>query len=140
MKFVPGPDNAIAVSLSGTVTGDDLSQIMDRLELALNIFNTVDVFIETHEIKGLEVSALAAYAARALPLFGALRAFDRVAVVADQAWIRLATRLESAILPLISYRIFKPEHRAEAMAWAFHRDETSARDAQQAVGEIDRAA
>ena len=124
MKFIHGPDNAVAVSLSGTVTGNDLNQIMNRLEFALNVFSRVDVFVETHEIDGFEVSAMASYAARALPLFGKLDCFDRVAVVADQAWIRIATRVESAILPFISYRVFEPAQRAEALAWVF-RKETS---------------
>src|SRR3546814_8073513 len=58
-----------------------------------------------------------AYTARAMPLFGKLNRFGRVAIVADQAWIRLASRLESAILPFISYRVFEPDQRAEALAW-----------------------
>ena len=41
----------------------------------------------------------------------------RVAVVADQAWIRAATRIESVILPFISYRTFTPDQRQEAFAW-----------------------
>ena len=52
-----------------------------------------------------------------MPLFGKLRHFGRVAVVADQAWMRWGTRIESALLPGITYRTFKPEHRAEALTW-----------------------
>ena len=40
-----------------------------------------------------------------------------VAVVADQAWVRVGTRLESALLPFISYQTFLPEEREEALAW-----------------------
>jgi hypothetical protein len=31
--------------------------------------------------------------------------------------MRIATRLESALLPNISYRVCKPEERDEALAW-----------------------
>jgi len=55
---------------------------------------------------------------RALPLFGKLGRFGRVAVVADQAWMRAATRFESAVLPNVSYRVFEPGERDEALAWA----------------------
>ena len=55
--------------------------------------------------------------ARALPLFGKLKSFRRVAVVADQAWIRAGTRIESALLPFISYRVFEPAQRDEALEW-----------------------
>jgi hypothetical protein len=38
-------------------------------------------------------------------------------VVADQAWVRLGTRIESVLLPFISYRVFEPDQRNEALAW-----------------------
>jgi hypothetical protein len=38
--------------------------------------------------------------------------------LADQPWMRIATRLESALLPNISYRVCGPEERDEAFAWA----------------------
>jgi hypothetical protein len=52
-----------------------------------------------------------------MPLFGKLSRFGRVAVVAHQAWVRWGTRLESALLPFISYRTFEPEERDAALAW-----------------------
>jgi hypothetical protein len=75
------------------------------------------VFVETDAIEGIEISALPGHMARAMPLFGKLGRFGRVAVVADQAWIRLMTRAESAVLPFISYRVFEPARRDEALAW-----------------------
>jgi hypothetical protein len=52
-----------------------------------------------------------------LPLFGKLERFGRVAIVADQAWVRLGAQIESALLPDISYRTFTPDRSAEALAW-----------------------
>ena len=54
---------------------------------------------------------------RALPLLGKLDKFGRVAVVADQGWVRAGSRLESAMLPNIKYRVYEPDERAEALAW-----------------------
>jgi hypothetical protein len=125
LKFLNGPDNALAVSFSGVISGDNLSQVLTRLEQQLRVFRVVDVYVETHEITGIQVFALPSYAARALPLFGQLRSFGRVAIVANQAWIRLGSRVESALLPGISYRVFEPARRDEARAWAFHLDESS---------------
>ena len=52
-----------------------------------------------------------------MPLFGKLTRFGRVAVVADQTWVRIGTRVESAVLPFISYKTFEPAQREEALAW-----------------------
>lgn len=79
--------------------------------------STVHVFVETRGIEGIALSGLPSYVARAMPLFGKLGRFGRVAVVADQAWIRVGTRIESAILPFITNRTFLPEQRGEALAW-----------------------
>ena len=117
LKFIDGPDDVIAMQMSGKITGVDLGTVMDRLDEIMTKHDKVHVFVETHSINGIEVSGLPSYMTRAMPLFGKLGRFGRVAVVADQAWIRVGTRLESALLPNISYRTYMPEERDEALAW-----------------------
>jgi hypothetical protein len=110
-------DDVLAIRVSDKITGADLDAIMDRLDTFMARHDKIHVFVETHQIDGIELSGLPGYMARALPLFGELDRFGRVAVVADQAWIRAGTRLESALLPNIKYRIYEPDERAEAFAW-----------------------
>ena len=116
-EILPSPDDVIAVKVSEKITGPDLSAIMDRLDKVMAEHDPVHVFVETHGINGIEISALPNYVSRAMPLFGQLRRFGRVAVVADQSWVRVGTRLESAFLPNISYRTYMPDERDEALAW-----------------------
>lgn len=117
MEIIETADDVLAVSMSATISGNDLDRIMDRLEAAMARHDKVHVFVETHAIDGIQLKGLGAYMARALPLFGKLDRFGRVAVVADQAWIRAATRIESATLPFISYRVFEPRDRDKAFGW-----------------------
>jgi hypothetical protein len=101
----------------GRIAGSDLDQILDRLKAKLTAHDPLHLFVETRGIESLQLSALPSYTARAFPLFGKLRQFGRVAVVADQAWIRAGTRFESALLPFIEYRVFEPTEREAALAW-----------------------
>lgn len=117
LDLLDSPANVIAVRVSGKIGGADLDAIMDRLDRALAAHDKVHIFVETHGIDGIELSGLPAYFARAMPLFGKLGRFGRVAVVADQAWVRAGTRLESALLPNISYRTCLPGERDGALAW-----------------------
>lgn len=117
IEMLQSPDDVIAVRISHKITGDALDVIMTRLERVLAEHDKVHVFVETHAIDGIELSSLPTYWARALPLFGKLHRFGRVAVVADQAWLRAGTRIESAMLPFISYRTFTPDQRDEAFSW-----------------------
>lgn len=117
LELIDSADDVIALKMSGKITGTDLDAVMNRLDRAMANHEKVHVFVETQSIDGIEISGLPAYMARAFPLFGKLGHFGRVAVVADQAWIRAGTRMESAMLPNISYRVYMPEERAEALAW-----------------------
>ena len=117
LEIIDSPNDVIALRVSQKITGEDLEKIMDRLDPLIAGDGKVHVFVETEGISGIEVSGLPAYVSRASPLFGKLDRFGRVAVVADQAWVRAGTRLESAMLPNISYRTYMPEERAEALAW-----------------------
>ncbi|HLV06194.1 MAG TPA: STAS/SEC14 domain-containing protein [Croceibacterium sp.] len=110
-------DDVLAIRVSHKITGADLEKIMDRLDALMARHEKVNVFVETQGIDGLELTSLPSYMARAMPLLGKLNKFGRVAVVADQAWIRAGTRLESAMLPNIKYRVYEPDERAEALAW-----------------------
>ena len=117
LEFIDSPDDIIALKISGKITTADLDSCMDRVDRAFAASEKVHVFVETHGIDSIEISALPNYIARAMPLFGKLNRFGRVAVVADQAWIRIGTRIESAMLPFISYRTFEPPERERALAW-----------------------
>ena len=116
-EFIDGPDDVIALKMSGKITGADLTAVMDRVDKVMSTDGKVHVFVETQSISGIEIAGLPAYVSRAMPLIGKLGRFGRVAVVADQSWIRAGTRLESALLPNISYRVYTPEEREEALAW-----------------------
>jgi hypothetical protein len=117
-KFLDSPDDVLALELTGTITGHDLDSIMDRTDAIMAAHDKIHVFVETRGVDGVQLSALPHHMSRAFPLFGKLDRFGRVAVVSDQAWMRAGTRLESALLPNISYRVSKPEERDEALAWA----------------------
>lgn len=117
LEFVESADDVIAVILSDRVTKADMVAVMDCLERAMDLHDVVHVFVETRSLDAIEVSGLGSHIARAMPLFGKLKRFGRVAVVADQAWVRSGSRVESALLPFISYRVFKPDQRGEALAW-----------------------
>lgn len=121
LEFLKSPYDVLAVKFEGKITGEDLDLVMDRMELIMAKHDKINLYVETHDIKGFEVAAFPSYFQRAFPLFGKLSRFGRVAVVADQAWIRVVTRFESALLPYVSYRVYEPKERKEALDWAFER-------------------
>ena len=117
LEMIDSADDVLALAVSDRISCNELDAVMNRLDGAMSRHDKVHVFVETRSIDGIEVAGLGAYMKRALPLFGKLDRFGRVAVVADQAWIRALTKIESVILPHIDYRVFEPDARDEALAW-----------------------
>jgi hypothetical protein len=117
LEFIDGADGVVAMTVSDKITGADLAAMMERVEQAMARRDVIHVFVETRSVDAIEVSGLASHIARAMALLGRLKHFGRVAVVADQAWVRAGTRIESALLPFVSYRVFMPAQRDEALAW-----------------------
>jgi hypothetical protein len=124
-EFIKSPENVLAISYSGAITGEDLDAALDRFEAMLAKPGKINVFIEMRDIQ-LQLSAMPHHFARSMPLLGKLDRYGRVAVVADQAWIRVLTRLESAMMPNIKYRVYEPEERKEALDFAFGKELVSA--------------
>ena len=119
LEVIKSPDDVLAVKLTGTITGKDLDSILDRFEDLVVKPGKIHFFVETRGIEGIELSALPHHFSRSFPLFSKLDRFGRVAVVADQAWMRVFTRFESALMPFVSYRVFTPEERKEALDFAY---------------------
>jgi hypothetical protein len=50
-------------------------------------------------------------------LFRFARRFDRMAVVADKAWVRTVSELEGVLIPGLRIKAFGLDQEAEAEAW-----------------------
>lgn len=122
LELIKSPDDVLAMKLTGTITGEDLDAVTDRVEEMFAKPGKIHFYVETRGIDGLEMAALPHHLNRTFPLFSKLDRFGRVAVVADQAWMRVLTRFESALLPHVSYRVYEPEECKEALDFAFGKE------------------
>jgi hypothetical protein len=121
LELLETSDDVVALTVSGKLTRAELTPVMDRLEQAMSRHDKVHVFVETRDLDGFELADLPSYLKDALPMFKKLDRFGRVAIVADQTWVRAASRLESAVLPGITYRVFEPDEREEALSWVLQK-------------------
>lgn len=123
IEFLESGTDVLAVRITGKLAHDELQTVTERLERSLNAQEKTHVFVELVDYDGFPWSALGDYLPRAAKLLGQLERFGRVAIVTDIGWIRLAARVESALLPGIRYELFTPDERAQALAWVEGRSE-----------------
>jgi hypothetical protein len=107
----------IAVRITGRLNRDEIIEIADRVEQALRGRDKVHIFAEISDYHGFDWTVMSEYLPRALKMIGQRERFGRIAVVTDIGWVRLATQIESALLPGISYETYTLEERDQALAW-----------------------
>lgn len=63
------------------------------------------------------LSAITLELANIVPLMRWVWRLDRIAVVSDEAWMRAASRIESALLPGVTYVVYDSDEAEAARAW-----------------------
>jgi hypothetical protein len=117
IEYIQSNEDVIALKITGKLMREELDEITTRVEKSLAEREKTHIFVEIEDFSGFDVAALPEYLPRAAAMLGQLGRFGRIAVVSDRRWIRWATKLESALLPHISYETFTADERHRALAW-----------------------
>lgn len=123
LDFMPENAGIVAMRLTDRLHFEDIERAYLSIEEALASAETVHVYVELAEFKGFDLDILVKSFSIDRTLLDTLDRFGRVAVVSDQRWVRALARIESAILPKITYRIFGSNQREAALAWVEGRDD-----------------
>lgn len=117
LEALKSADDVIAIRIGGKLTEGELATLVERVETSIETRDKTHMFMEVEDFSGFDLGAFARYLPRGAAMLGKLGRFGRIAVVSDQKWIRLWTRVESALLPGISYELYSPDQREQALAW-----------------------
>lgn len=117
LNFLPSSDDVIAAEFSGKVSRAEMDEMLDRLEAAVETNEKTHFFCAIENYEGFETDGLPHIMSRGWQLIGKREKLGLIAVVTDTTWLRWAARLESALLPGISYETFTMDERDRALAW-----------------------
>ena len=117
MEILETEPGVIAAKFSGRLRSEDFEEITTLVERSLEEHERTHIYVEIHDNFSVDLGALAANAPRGAAMLTKLDRFGRIAVVTEQRWVRWATKIESAILPGISYETFDLADHSEALAW-----------------------
>jgi hypothetical protein len=113
----------VALRVQGHIGRQDVAKSFDLLMESIASRPKTSLFIEVANLTGFDTEALADDFKLGRTLLDKLDRFDRVAIVSDQSWVRWASRIESALLPGISYRSYTLKEREQALDWVKGRDD-----------------
>ena len=117
---------ALEAVVEGRVTKEDVRGAFGRMGELMDSAEKVDMLADVRAGVHIELAAIGEEMRHLSQVGRMLSKMDRVALVADQAWIRAVGRIESHILPSIDYRVFDRDRAAEARAFILRQDETTA--------------
>ena len=117
MEILSSKAGTLAMKFSGRLAVADVSKSLDLIEDALAKSGDIHLSVEVDRLEGVEAQVVTSDLSRGLRLLGKLDRFGRVAIVSDQTWIRGLAKVESAILPGVSYRTYQLAERDQALAW-----------------------
>ena len=117
LEILETEPGVIAVKLSGRMKAGDMDEVTTLVERSIEAHERTHVYVEIHDNFSFDVGAMAACLPRGAAMLTKLDRFGRIAIVSEQRWIRWATRIESAILPGISYETFELAEHVQALAW-----------------------
>jgi hypothetical protein len=114
---------ALEVVVDGRVTQEDVREAFARIDLLLETTPKFDILADVREGVHIDLAAIAEELKHLGAIGRMLGALDRMALVADPAWIRTIGRIESHLIPGIDYRVFDRDGAAEARAFILRADE-----------------
>lgn len=113
----------LALRVQGHIGREDIDKSFELLTESFANHPKTSLYIEVAELSGFDTEALTEDFRRGCALLDKLERFDRVAIVSDQSWVRWASRIESALLPGISYRTYTFAERQQALDWVQGRED-----------------
>jgi hypothetical protein len=117
IEVLPAPNTVVALRVSGRVYENDIERAIEAVEAALMREERVALYSEL-EISSITPGAIARDLRYGLGMLRELHRFARAAVVTSQSWVRGIAQVEARIFPQLEIRVFMPEERNKALAWA----------------------
>ena len=108
---------AIEMVAEGRLTDAEVRPALKQLEQILDEIPRLDILADVRGSPSISFAAIGEQLQH-LPLaFRMIRQCERVAIVADETWVRVASRIESALIPGVSYEVYERHEEAHARAW-----------------------
>ncbi len=118
IEKLSAPDHVAAFRLSGTLTEEDVEQVIADVDARLTRHDRIGIMADLTAFHDVGLRA----AIRDLRYsFGKIfewRRFPREAIVTDRKWVRTMAAIAGPLIPFVKVRCFGSTKRDAALAWA----------------------
>lgn len=107
-------DNVIGLQLEGKVNKQEMCKVLSPIRSALQVNDTVNIYLEIDSLKGISVGAIYEEMKIALPK---IHRFKKEAVVTDQASLKKWVSLGNTLWLGGEVKYFSTNERDQALNW-----------------------
>jgi hypothetical protein len=112
-----GP-RALAVMAEGETDKADVTRALAAAkDLRERVGGDIDMLADVRDTARVTLAAIGAELANLPEVISLAQGLRRVAVIADEGWMRTAAKVEAKLLWSIDYRVFEREEEEAARAW-----------------------
>lgn len=123
ISIEPVTDKAHAITIYGALTSEDMAQFVAFVEQQNAAGSGGNVLFDLVSLADFTFAAVVGELANVPALLQWLYRLDRIAVISDEEWIRSAARLESALLPGVTYAVYDEDQADAAQAWVLEKQD-----------------
>lgn len=116
-----GP-RALAVTAEGDTDKADVTRALAAAkDLRERVGGDIDMLADVRDTARVTLAAIGAELANLPEVISLAQGLRRVAVIADEGWMRTAAKVEAKLLWSIDYRVFERDEEEAARAWVLER-------------------
>jgi hypothetical protein len=123
INIQPIADDAHEITIYGAFTSDDMAQFVAFVREQNAAGRGGNVLFDLVSLADFTFAAVLGELSHIPALMQWVYRLDRIAVISDEEWIRSAARLESALLPGVTYAVYDEDQVAAARAWVLGQNE-----------------
>lgn len=119
ISMTPGP--VMTVTLTGTVTRDDIKTCEKAFEDLLASHERIGMVVDMSGMEDIAADAIAEDLRYELSILDQWHRVPRLAVVSGKQWVAAAVRVLAPLIKAVEIRVFAPAEREDAGPWAAKR-------------------
>lgn len=127
LEILDSPKHLVAMRLSGELTANDITEAYKAADEAIKDNDHVSFFAEVDPSMKFTFEGLVKDLVEGIGQWDKLKHYYRAALVTDKGWMAALARVEGLVFSSIDVRVFGPDERDKAFAWASETPEPAAK-------------
>lgn len=117
LTLTPIPPAALEITVEGALVREDVARAIAEIDAMLDTVERLDILADVRGKPDIHPGLIMEELKHLPTIFRMMRAIDRVAVIADENWVRTAAKIEGKLIPGVTYQVYTRDQADDARAW-----------------------